>query len=192
MAFDLGDYVTVNQRLKLALERWPELRIQETAPNIVQIGDRHSLEITTTVWRDPEDPLPAIASCWEPWPGTTPYTKGSEQQNASTSSLGRCLGMMGVAIERGIASADEVAAAQSRSRHPSNTPESPQEPRKLQSVPDTPAKPSAGIQPASEKQLGFLRSLAKRRGVTIGEAEWETLAADKRAASRKIEELNQA
>ena len=75
MAFDLGDYVTVNQRLKLALERWPELRVQETAPNIVTIGDRTYLEVTTTVWRDPEDPLPAIASCWEPWPGTTPYTK---------------------------------------------------------------------------------------------------------------------
>jgi len=33
--------------------------------------------------------------------------------------------------------------------------------------------------------------LANRRGVTIDEAEWSTLAADKRACSRKIEELNQ-
>ena len=29
------------------------------------------------------------------------------------------------------------------------------------------------------------------RGVTIDEAEWSALAADKRACSRKIEELNQ-
>jgi len=190
MAFDLGDYVTVNHRLRLALERWPELRVQETAPNIVTIGERTYLEVTTTVWRNPDDPLPAIASCWEPWPGTTPYTKGSEQQNASTSALGRCLGMMGVAIDASIASANEVASAQSRNRHPSNGPEQPSKPRNLQPVPDTPPRTASGTQPASEKQLGFLRTLAKRHEVEIDEAEWETLKNDKRACSRKIEELN--
>lgn len=39
MGFDLTGYKTVAQRLAEALERWPELRVQETAPKIVQVGD---------------------------------------------------------------------------------------------------------------------------------------------------------
>jgi hypothetical protein len=98
---------------------------------------------------------------------------------------------MGLGIDQGMATADEVQLAQARQDHPANRPTRPAEPRKLASVPDTPARTSGGTQPASEKQLGFLKTLANRRGVTIDEAEWSALAADKRAASRKIEELNQ-
>lgn len=191
MAFDLTGYKTVAQRLAEALERWPELRVQETAPKIVHIGDATYIEITTWVWRGPDDPTPAVASCWERWPGTTPYTRDSEQQNASTSSLGRALGLMGLGIDHGIATADEVQLAQARQDHPANGPTRAAQPRKLSVITDTPARTSGGTQPASEKQLQFLKTLANRRGVTIDEAEWSALAADKRAASRKIEELNQ-
>jgi hypothetical protein len=191
MAFDLTGYKTVAQRLTDALERWPELRIQETPPKIVHVGDATYIEITTWVWRTPDDPMPAVASCWERWPGTTPYTRDSEQQNASTSSLGRALGLMGLGIDAGMATADEVNLARSRQEHPANGPTRSPQARNLQPVPDTPPARNSGTQAASEKQLGFLKTLANRRGVTIDEAEWSTLAADKRACSRKIEELNQ-
>jgi hypothetical protein len=58
------------------------------------------------------DPLPTTAYCWEPIPGRTPYTKGSEMMNASTSCLGRALGFLGMGIGKSIASRNEVQARQ--------------------------------------------------------------------------------
>ena len=176
MAFDLTGYVTVNERLKHALQKWPDLRVQESEPVLVQTDGQTFIQVTTTVWRTPDDLLPCIASCWEPYPGTTPYTRGSEQQNASTSSLGRCLGLMGIAIEAGMASKDEVVLARERTRQTSDV--------------QRDDKPS-GKQPASKAQLGYLKRLVEKQGVQLSEQEFEALQADKFACSRKIEELSE-
>ena len=66
MSFTLGDYVDVPTRLQLALAKWPELRIQESTPVVVIFEGREWIQISTTVWRSPDDTLPAIASAWEP------------------------------------------------------------------------------------------------------------------------------
>jgi hypothetical protein len=91
---NLGDYVDVPTRFRLALDKWPELRVVEEPAKVIEIGDKTFISVTMTVYRDPSDPLPAVATCWEPFPGMTPYVKNSEQMNASTSCLGRVLGMM--------------------------------------------------------------------------------------------------
>jgi hypothetical protein len=91
---NLGDYVDVPTRFRLALDKWPDLRVVETPAKVIAIGDKTFISVTMTVYRDPSDPLPAVATCWEPFPGMTPYVKNSEQMNASTSCLGRVLGMM--------------------------------------------------------------------------------------------------
>jgi len=111
-AFNLGDYVDVPTRLAEALKRWPNLRIQETKPIIVVVDNQQYVEISCTVWNDVDDILPTVAYCWEPIPGRTPYTKGSEMMNASTSCLGRALGMKGMGIGKSIASRNEVQARQ--------------------------------------------------------------------------------
>lgn len=105
---NLDGYITVAERLSRALDKWPELRVTEAPPRIITIGDSTYIEVTTTIWRSPDDPMPTQASCWEPWPGKTPFTRDSEQPNASTSALGRCLGLMGVAVDKALATADEV------------------------------------------------------------------------------------
>ena len=204
MAFDMSGYVTVNERLRHALEKWPELRVQETPPKLVEAGNQLFIEVTTTVWRTPDDPLPAIASCWESYPGTTPYTRGSEQQNASTSSLGRCLGLMGVAIEAGMASKDEVVLARQRNsvqQHPSNSDaeRAPVGGKALRAVPTSEpepppppvsqSEPSPGARPATEKQLNFLKRLAKDAGETISDMDMARFAADSRMCSKEIERL---
>lgn len=207
MAFEMHGYVTVNQRLKHALEKWPELRVQESPPKLVEAGTQLFIEVTTTVWRTPDDPLPAVASIWEPFPGTTPYTKGSEQPNASTSALGRCLGLMGVHIEAGMATKDEVVLARERSsrdRHPSNTPPDDRAPvggRALRPVPTTepdapppPAgleQPAPGARPATEKQVGFLKRLLKEHNVDYTEQDMARWVADSRLCSQKIEQLKE-
>lgn len=91
---NLGDYVDVPTRFRLALDKWPEMRVVEEPAKIITIGDRTFISVTMTVYRDPSDPLPCVATCWEPFPGTTPYVRNSEMMNASTSCLGRVLGMM--------------------------------------------------------------------------------------------------
>ena len=91
---NLGDYVDVPTRFRLALDKWPEMRVVEEPAKIVTIGDRTFISVTMTVYRDPSDPLPCIATCWEIFPGRTPFTANSEAMNCSTSALGRALGMM--------------------------------------------------------------------------------------------------
>ena len=111
-AFNLGDYVDVPTRLAEALKRWPDLRIQETKRVIVIVDNQQYVEISCTVWRDCTDLMPTVAYCWEAIPGRTPYTKGSEMMNASTSCLGRALGFLGMGIGKSIASRNEVQARQ--------------------------------------------------------------------------------
>ena len=104
---NLGDYVDVPTRFRLALDKWPDLRVVEEPAKIIEIGDRTFISVTRTVYRDLTDPLPAVATCWEPFPGTTPYVRNSEMMNASTSALGRVLGLM-MSFGPKMASTEEV------------------------------------------------------------------------------------
>jgi hypothetical protein len=159
-AFNLGDYVDVPTRLAEALRRWPDLRVQETRPVIVTVDNQQYVEISCTVWRDTDDLMPTVAYCWEPIPGKTPYTKGSEMMNASTSCLGRALGFLGMGIGKSIASRNEVQA-----RQPSPIAEvTPIRADLEQPFGDT----TDTKQYASPKQRGMIRALAfeKKIGTT--------------------------
>jgi len=159
--FNLDNYVDVPTRLNLALKKYPDLRIQETAREVLEMPDKSCfIRCTVTVWRDQTDPIPAIASACEIYPGRTPYTKMSENEVGYTSALGRALGYMGFGINKSIASRDEIEAAQSR--QPTgrlapvvqiNDAEQPFE--------------SDGVSPyANPKQLGLIRVLASKQGLT--------------------------
>ncbi len=154
--FNLGDYVDVPTRLAMALAKFPELRIQESRPHIIEVEQQKYVEISCTVWRDANDTNPMVAYCWEQIPGKTPYTRGSEMMNASTSCLGRALGFLGMGIGKSIASRDEVQTAQSR------------QPTQLAAVvpmhevpfPDAPVQ-----EYATPKQLGMMRALANGQNI---------------------------
>ena len=111
----MDNYVDVATRLKIAFERWPELRIQETSREIVEMPDKSCfIRCTVTIWRSPDDPLPVVASACEIYPGRTPYTKFSESEVGYTSAVGRALAYAGIGANKSLASRDEVMAAQSR------------------------------------------------------------------------------
>ena len=112
MSYDLGDYVDVKTRLQLALDRWPELRVIEEAPEIITMPDgKIYIQCAITVYRDADDLLPARAYLWDQYPGTTNFTRNREQPNAATSALGRALGYMGIGIHNGMASYEDVRNA---------------------------------------------------------------------------------
>ena len=158
--FNLGDYVDVPTRLAEALKRWPDLRIQETKPVIVTVDNQQYVEISCTVWNDAADLLPTVAYCWEPIPGRTPYTKGSEMMNASTSCLGRALGMKGMGIGKSIASRNEVQARQPATVAPVVPIRDFEQP-----FDDT----TDSKQYATPKQRGMIRALAFEKNLTMTE-----------------------
>ena len=143
---NLGDYVDVPTRFRLALDKWPDLRVVETPAEVVTIGDRTFISVTVKVYRDLLDLLPCVATAWEPFPGTTPYVRNSEQMNCSTSALGRCLGMM-IPFSK-MASFEEVQNRQDEQ------PTAPARAPKI--IVDMPSKE---VWPVSKKQLQELSEL---------------------------------
>jgi hypothetical protein len=169
MGFNLDNYVDVPTRLRMALDKFPELRVQESQPSFREVNDKLYIEIRCTVWRDKEDPLPVIAYCWEPFPGTTPYTRDSEQMNASTSALGRALGMMGLGIDHKMASKQEVIARQQPEFVTVLYPDGSPVPDPFTGEQQTNVVPmKAGPGKASDKQQGMIRALARGKGFTPG------------------------
>ena len=106
---NLDGYVTVNERLKMALDKYPDLRVMELPFLVQEINGDTFLWCAVAVYPTPEH-QPTNGSVLEPMPGLTPYTRNSELMVGYTSALGRALGYLGFGIDKGIASNDEVAA----------------------------------------------------------------------------------
>jgi len=158
--FNLDNYVDVPTRLGMALKKYPDLRIQETQREIIEMPDKSCfIRCTVTVWRDASDPIPAIASACEIYPGRTPYTKMSENEVGFTSALGRALGYMGFGINKSIASRNEVEAAQSRQPTGRLAPVVPMHDVEVP-FPDEPQR-----EYATPKQMGMMRALANGQGL---------------------------
>jgi len=159
---DLTNYVDVPERFRQALQRWPELRVMENRPEIITIGDKTFISVTMQIWRTPDDPIPAQATCFEPFPGKTSFTRDSEQMNASTSCLGRCLGLM-MSFGPKMASAEEVRNRQPDTVAPATLLKQPVDlhhtGRKAPEKPRTQALGANSSNAPSEAQLKFLRDL---------------------------------
>ena len=159
---DLTNYVDVPERFRQALQRWPELRVMENRPEIITIGDKTFISVTMQIWRTPDDPIPAQATCFEPFPGKTSFTRDSEQMNASTSCLGRCLGLM-MSFGAKMASAEEVRNRQPDTVAPATLVKQPDDlhhmGRKAPANPRTQALGANANNAPSEAQLKYLRGL---------------------------------
>lgn len=179
---DLSNYVDVPTRLKLALEKWPDLRVQETGREVIDLAGRPFLVCQVTVWRSPDDPIPSIASAAEPAIGLTPYTKNSELMVGFTSALGRALGYMGIGLTSSIASRNEVEARQNQH---AEAPIRPVEARtaELESM--------AGDGP-SKAQLGLLRSLKYSGPTPNTKADASRLIDTLKAAQAALDEAKTA
>ena len=106
---DLSNYVDVAERIRLFFDQWPDGSIQATVPRPVTMGDKTFLEVTASVYRTPDDTRPSIATAWEPFPGTTSFTRNSEAMNCETSAAGRALAFLGFGGRR-IASVEDIQA----------------------------------------------------------------------------------
>jgi hypothetical protein len=192
VSFNLDNYVDVPTRLRMALEKFPDLRVQESQPVFREVEGKLYLEMHVKIWRDKDDQLPMVAYCWEPFPGRTPYTRDSEMMNLSTSLLGRGLGMMGFGIDHKMASKQEVLARQQPevTEQPATYPDGGTVPDPFTGEAQTTnvvkfRDPKAK---ASDKQLGMIRALARTKGLATGQGVTEGVS---KVLGRKITKLDE-
>lgn len=149
----MDNYVDVATRLKWAFEKYPDLRIQETHREVIEMPDKSCfIRCIVTIWRTADDPIPAVGSACELYPGRTSFQKFSESEVGFTSAVGRCLSYMGFSGNKSLASLDEITSAQGR------------QPTRLAEVVPFPEEGPAKVYP-SNKQLGMMRGLANGKGI---------------------------
>jgi hypothetical protein len=112
MSFDLSNYVDVKTRIKMFYERFPEGSLQFEFKGT--LGE--NIWGVAYAYRTPEDPRPATGTASELAKGKTAFTAGSELMNLETSAIGRAIGNLGIGIEGGMATSDEVKFAKERQR----------------------------------------------------------------------------
>jgi hypothetical protein len=107
--FELGDYVEVKDRIKLFYELYAGGRLVTKSIKVLTAPDgTQRVLVKALAYRSVDDPLPGVGSSWLQIPGSTPYTRGSEVENAETSAWGRAIGALGILIDKSIASANEI------------------------------------------------------------------------------------
>lgn len=109
-----ADYIDVATRIVEFRAQFPTGSLRPADPavpyRIEQLGDQLYIVVVAAAYRSPDDQLPGIGMAYEPFPGRTPYTKGSELQNAETSAWGRAIvAALAADTKRGIASAEEIS-----------------------------------------------------------------------------------
>jgi hypothetical protein len=110
---DLSDYVTVAQRIAQFRDKYPGGTLQpldiKKPYDVLVIGEATMIVVVAAAYRSPEDTSPGVGMAAEPFPGRTPYTRGSELMNAETSAWGRAIvAALAADTSHSIASADEV------------------------------------------------------------------------------------
>lgn len=112
MSFDLSNYVDVKTRIKLFFERYENGSLQFEFKGT--LGD--NIWGVAYAYRHPEDPRPSTGTASELAKGKTAFTAGSELMNLETSAIGRAIGNLGIGIDAGMATKDEVQFAKERQR----------------------------------------------------------------------------
>ena len=162
----MNNYVDVATRLKWAFEKYPDLRIQETHREIVEMPDKSCfIRCTVSIWRSADDPIPCVASACELYPGRTSFQKYSENEVGYTSAVGRALAYMGFSGNKSLASLDEINSAKGRQQSQHLAPVTP-----IRDDVEQPFDiPLDGKQYATPKQRGMIRALAFEKNLTTTE-----------------------
>ena len=185
MSYDLQGYVDVATRIKILLERYPNASITCSAPRVINMGERVFIEVQARIDTNDGSGRVSEAAAWEPYPGRTNFTRDSEMMNAETSAVGRACGLLGIGLDKSVASLDEVRVRRAEESgvviHATAGRRAQQEgPREAPSAVRSPSeapKRTAGPGPATEKQIGFLKRLCVERGIDLSGINLDELTA---------------
>lgn len=89
------DYIDVASRLREFRDKYPNGSLQPADLSkpywLETIGTDTFVIYVAAAFRTPDDERPGVGIAWEQVPGKTPFTRGSEIQNAETSAWGRAI-----------------------------------------------------------------------------------------------------
>lgn len=111
--YDLKDYVDVKTRVLLFYKAYPEGVLRFEFKGVCE----HNPEMIWGIayaYKHPSDTLPATGTAQELATGRTSFTRGSELMNLESSAWGRAIGALGIGLENGIATIQEVELAKAR------------------------------------------------------------------------------
>lgn len=116
---DLDDYIDVPERIAEFRTKHPDGSLQQVAIDFREFGGSSWVIFTAAAYRSPDDPRPGHGTAWEPVPGKTAFTRGSELQNAETSAWGRAIvAALAADTKRGIATQQEVRNRRAEQQQP--------------------------------------------------------------------------
>jgi hypothetical protein len=126
--FQMDDYIDVAARIAEFRDKYPDGRLRPADPvvpyRIETIGNETYIVVVAAAHRDKDDTLPGVGMAYEVFPGKTPYTRGSELQNAETSAWGRAIvAALAADTKRGVASAEEVRNRAAEREEPLSPPD---------------------------------------------------------------------
>ena len=170
----LKDYIEVKDRIQEFYRRYEQGSLQFEFNGTMEIAGQTIIWGRAYAYRDQNDLRPAIGTAWELVPAKSGFARGAELMVLETSSWGRAIAALGVAVSKSVASKNEVMAA--KARDPWDTPpDSPKTPVEADNsafgvvyvgeqdpdrkVPKKGATVSNMSRPASEKQLNYFKSL---------------------------------
>jgi len=107
VTFNLDDYIEVSERVAQFYAKYPDGRL---STELVQASPDRVI-VKAFAYRSADDRVPSTGLSGLEIPGSTPYTRGSELENAETSAVGRAIAFCGFPTKK-IASKEEVAARQ--------------------------------------------------------------------------------
>ncbi len=110
----LKDYVEVKDRIQQFYKQYPNGSLQFEFNGTMEFNGQTFIWGRAYAYRDQQDLHPGIGTAWELVPGKSSFVRGSEMQVLETSSWGRAIASLGIAVNRSIASRQEVEAAQQR------------------------------------------------------------------------------
>jgi hypothetical protein len=145
------DYIDVATRIQIFYDRHPNGSLASEY-EIREVMDHTWIVVKAYAYRTPDDPRPGVGHAWEHVPGRTPFTLGSELMVGETSAWGRAIAALGIAVHKGIASAQEVRnaqGAQAPAAQVQRLTETPPDDPFYASAPNTsPGRPDTGRSPA--------------------------------------------
>lgn len=153
MAFDLSNYETVEDRLARFWSDHPAGRVHTEL--VIQDGDQ--VIFKAAVYFDAGDPIPRATGYASEERGSSPVNKTSHLENCETSALGRALANCGYATHGKRPSREEMGKVARLNPQPVHRDE-----LAAQYV-GSAATRAGGF--ASPKQIGFIKKLARDRGL---------------------------
>ncbi len=106
--FSMGNYIDVAERISNFNQQYPDGSLQTLSWDVKEVGGRTFIVYHAAAYRTPDDTRPGHGTAWEPFPGSTSFTKDSELMNAETAAWGRAIVACGLTSNRKIATKQDI------------------------------------------------------------------------------------